>query len=180
MNGHEKSDRPIVPEKPSNNGGAEHRPKPAEGAEGSSRAKGNPLQGDTRRTQSRAVSVSSALERIRQAAQRDRKMRFTALYHHICNIDNLRAAYEELSRTAAPGVDGETWRQYGTDLEGNLQDLVSRLERGAYRAKTVRRVYIPKPDGRRRPLGVPVLEDMPMTSCWGFNAVTMRRHSGPL
>lgn len=159
MNGHEKSDRLIVPKKSSNKGGAEKRPKLAEGMEGSGRAKGNPLRDDTHRTQSRNNSVPNALERIRQAAQQDKKMRFTALFHHICEVENLRAAYMELSRSAAPGVDGETWRHYGEKLEENLQDLSQRLARGAYRAKVVRRVYIPKPDGRQRPLGVPTLED---------------------
>jgi len=86
-------------------------------------------------------------------------MRFTALLHHVHAVDRLRTAYLALKRDAAPGVDGETWRQYGQALEANLHDLASRLQRGAYRAKPVRRVYIPKADGRQRPLGVPVLED---------------------
>jgi len=103
--------------------------------------------------------LSSALERIRQAARRDGKMRFTALLHHIYNLDTLREAYFRLKREAAPGVDGQTWRAYGEALEENLQDLSARLKRGAYRARPVRRVYIPKADGRQRPLGVPVLED---------------------
>ena len=86
-------------------------------------------------------------------------MRFTALLHHIYNLETLRWAYFSLKREAAPGVDGETWRHYGEDLENNLQDLSDRLKRGAYRAKPVRRVYIPKADGRQRPLGVTALED---------------------
>jgi len=86
-------------------------------------------------------------------------MRFTALLHHIYNLDTLREAYFRLKREAAPGVDGQTWRAYGEALEENLRDLSARLKRGAYRAKPVRRVYIPKADGRQRPLGVPVLED---------------------
>jgi group II intron reverse transcriptase/maturase len=86
-------------------------------------------------------------------------MRFTALLHHVHAVDRLRAAYFALKRDAAPGVDGTTWRQYGEALEANLHDLAGRLQRGAYRAKPVRRVYIPKADGRQRPLGVPVLED---------------------
>jgi len=86
-------------------------------------------------------------------------MQFTALLHHIYNLDTLREAYFRLKREAAPGVDGQTWRAYGEALEENLQDLSARLKRGAYRAKPVRRVYIPKTDGRQRPLGVPVLED---------------------
>ena len=86
-------------------------------------------------------------------------MKFTALLHHIYRIDTLRFAYSQLKRQAAPGVDGETWRHYGEALEENLQDLSHRLKRGAYRAKPVRRVYIPKADGRQRPLGVTALED---------------------
>jgi group II intron reverse transcriptase/maturase len=86
-------------------------------------------------------------------------MRFTALLHHVYNLDTLREAYFRLKREAAPGVDGETWKAYGEAIEENLSDLSDRLKRGAYRAKPVRRVYIAKADGRQRPLGIPVLED---------------------
>jgi len=86
-------------------------------------------------------------------------LRFTALLHHIYSTDTLREAYYGLKRNAAPGVDGMTWRRYGEDLEENLQDLSNRLKRGAYRAKPTRRTFIPKPDGRERPLGVTALED---------------------
>jgi len=103
--------------------------------------------------------VPSARERIRQAAETDKGRRFTALLHHVYNIDNLREAYFGLKRDAAPGVDGETWRAYGEQLEVHLADLSGRLQRGAYRAKPVRRVLIPKADGRQRPLGVTTLED---------------------
>ena len=103
--------------------------------------------------------MQSALERIRQAASRDKKLRFTGLWHHVYQVDRLREAYFSLKRGAAPGVDGETWRHYREDLEENLQDLSGRLKRGAYRARPVRRAYIPKADGRPRPLGVTVLED---------------------
>ena len=103
--------------------------------------------------------LPKALERIRQAANRDRKMRFTSLWHQVYNIEALDKAYYSLKRDAAPGVDGETWRDYGLELEGNLQDLCDRLKRGAYRAKPVKRTYIPKSDGRKRPLGVTTLED---------------------
>jgi retron-type reverse transcriptase len=99
------------------------------------------------------------LERIRQAASRDRTLQFTTLWHHVYNPDRLREAYFGLKRNAAPGVDGETWRHYGESLEENLKSLSDRLRRGAYRAKPVRRAYIPKPDGRQRPLGVTTLED---------------------
>jgi RNA-directed DNA polymerase len=104
-------------------------------------------------------NLPNAMERIRQAASRDKQLRFTTLWHHVYNIEHLQKAYFGLKRNAAPGVDGETWRHYGEDLEGNLQDLADRLKRGAYRAKPVRRSFIPKPDGRQRPLGVTVLED---------------------
>jgi RNA-directed DNA polymerase len=104
-------------------------------------------------------NLPNAMERIRQAACRDKKLRFTTLWHHVCNIERLREAYISLKRNAAPGVDGETWRHYGENLEENLRELSARLKRGAYRAKPVKRAYIPKPDGRQRPLGVTVLED---------------------
>jgi RNA-directed DNA polymerase len=103
--------------------------------------------------------MSSARDRIRQAARTDRKRRFTTLLHHVYDIATLREAYFGLKRDAAAGVDGETWRAYGEQLEAHLVDLSERLRRGAYRAKPVRRVLIPKPDGRQRPLGVTTLED---------------------
>jgi RNA-directed DNA polymerase len=103
--------------------------------------------------------VPNALERVRQAARKDKKLRFTALLHHIYNLETLRMAYFRLKKEASPGVDGETWRSYGEQLELHLQKLCERLKQGAYRAKPVRRVYIPKADGRQRPLGVTALED---------------------
>jgi RNA-directed DNA polymerase len=154
MNERGKSDRPVVPGKSLNKAG---RPE-AEEMEGRGLAKGNSLKQNASRTPSRN-DAPSALERIRQTAKEDKEVRFTALLHHIYNPDMLRAAYLGLKREAAPGVDGETWRHYGEALEENLQDLSHRLKRGAYRAKPVRRVYIPKADGRQRPLGVPALED---------------------
>ena len=126
--------------------------------EGRGLAKGNLRQQNAPRTQSRD-GAPSALERVRQAAERDKKVRFTALLHHVYNVERLRAAYFALKREAAPGVDGETWQHYGEALEANLPDLSGRLKRGAYRAKPVKRVYIPKADGRQRPLGIPALED---------------------
>jgi len=104
-------------------------------------------------------NLPNAMERIRQAACRDKRMRFTTLWHHVYNIDLLRDSYLRLKRDVAPGIDGETWRHYGEKLEENLQDLSERLKRGAYRARPVKRAYIPKPDGRQRPLGVTALED---------------------
>jgi group II intron reverse transcriptase/maturase len=104
-------------------------------------------------------NLPNAMERIRQAACRDKRLRFTTLWHHVYNIDHLRKSYFMLKRNAAAGIDGETWRHYGENLGENLQDLSRRLKRGAYRAKPVKRAYIPKPDGQKRPLGVTVLED---------------------
>ena len=152
--GLEKSDRLTVPKKLLNK--AEQSV--AEKAEGRSLAKGNPLQDDTTRMQGRK-RVNSALERIRQAAERDRKVKFTSLLHHIYSVDMLREAYFSLKRDAAPGIDGQSWRDYGEDLEEHLRDLSGRLARGAYRASPVQRAYVPKADGRQRPIGVPVLED---------------------
>jgi group II intron reverse transcriptase/maturase len=127
-------------------------------AEGRDLAEGNSPEGNAFRTQSRG-DARSALERVRRAARKDRKQRFTALFHHVYDIDRLRDAYFALKRDASAGLDGETWRHYGETLEDNLLDLAGRLKRGAYQAKPVRRVHIPKPDGRQRPIGVPTLED---------------------
>ncbi len=154
MNGQGKSDRPEVPEKSPNNSGQPE----AEGMEGRGLAKGNLPQQNASRTP-RRTDAPSALERVRQAAKGDRKLRFTALLHHIYNLETLRLAYFRLKKEAAAGVDGETWRHYGETLEDNLRDLSERLKRGAYRAKPVRRAYIAKDDGRQRPLGVTALED---------------------
>jgi retron-type reverse transcriptase len=154
MDGRGKSDSSVVPGKPPNK--AEEPA--AEAVEGRGLAKGNLPERNIGRTQSRD-EMPSALERVRQAARRDRKQKFTALLHHVYDIDRLRAAYFALKRDAAAGIDGQTWRHYGETLEANLQDLSARLRRGAYRAKPVRRTYIPKADGRLRPLGVPTLED---------------------
>jgi len=126
--------------------------------EGKGLAKGNPREQNAPRTLSRN-GAQSALERIREVAKRDKKLKFTALLHHIYDVNRLRAAYGEIERNAAAGVDGETWRHYGKNLEANLRALSRRLKRGAYRAKPVRRVFIPKADGRQRPLGVTALED---------------------
>jgi len=134
MNGHGKSDSSVVPVK-SPNKAAEPA---AEAMEGSGLAKGNSPERNALRTQ-RRDSAPSALERVRQAARRDRKQRFTALLHHVYDVERLRTAYLALKRDAAAGVDGETWRHYGEGLEDNLRNLAARLKRGAYRAKPVRR-----------------------------------------
>ena len=162
MHGHEKSDLVIVAVKPTNKA----RKAPAEASAGAVAAepverragtKGNADQQSTYRTQNRA-SVSQALERIRQVARERRKERFTALFHHI-GIELLAEAFCELKADAAPGVDQLTWKDYEADLGRNLEDLHDRVQRGAYRALPSRRVYIPKPDGRQRPLAVAALED---------------------
>ena len=153
-NGRGKSDSSVVPEKQPNKAG-----KPgAEAVEGRGLAKGNLREGNTLRTPGRE-SVPSELERVRQAAKREKKQQFTALLHHVYKVERLVTAYYALKREAAPGIDGETWQHYGENLVGNVQDLSVRLKRGAYRARPVRRAYIPKGDGRQRPLGVPALED---------------------
>jgi RNA-directed DNA polymerase len=153
MHGRRKSDLAIVAVKPANNA----EPSAAEPVEPRAGAKGNAGQHSTGRAQNRD-GVSQALERIRQAARERKKERFTALLHHI-SIDRLREAFAELKQNAAPGVDGLTCRDYEADLGSNLADLHARVQRGAYRALPSRRVYIPKPDGRQRPLAVAALED---------------------
>ena len=154
MNEPGKSDRSIVPERSPNKTSTPV----AEGKEGRDLAKGNRRQQNTQRTQSRG-SVPSALERVRAVARKDKGTRFTALLHHVYDLEMLRWAYFQLKKEAAPGVDGETWRHYGESLDERLHDLSHRLQRGAYRARPVRRTYIPKADGRQRPLGVTALED---------------------
>jgi len=109
------------------------------------------------RTPSRE-SGSSGLARVRKAARQDGKLKFTALLHHV-SIDLLRQSYSSLKKQAAPGVDGMTWEEYGQDLEARLTELHGRVHRGAYRAQPSRRVWIPKADGRQRPLGIAALED---------------------
>jgi retron-type reverse transcriptase len=103
--------------------------------------------------------MQKVLVRIREAVKKDQEAKLTSLYHHVYNVDHLRAAYYKLKREAAPGADGETWQHYGQYREDNLQNLSGRLARGAFRATPMRRKYIPKPDGRQRPLGIPALED---------------------
>ena len=156
MNEDGKSDGDVVPEKRSNKD--DGAPPPAESVEGRSPAKGNPSWQNSHRAQDRK-RLQQALARVRQVAQRDKEVKFTTLWHHVYDVARLREAYFGLKRTAAAGADGQTWHAYGKDLEANLEDLSSRLKRGGYRAKPVKRVYLPKPDGRQRPIGIPVLED---------------------
>ncbi len=129
----------------------------AEVMEGRGLTTGNTIGQNAPRTQSR-VGAHSALDRMRQRAKTDKAGQFTALLHHV-DLDRLRTAFFALKKDAAAGADGITWQQYSEDLEANLQALYERLHRGAYRAKPSRRVFIPKPDGRLRPLGIAALED---------------------
>ncbi len=129
----------------------------AEAVEERGLAKGN-TAGKTRSGLRAGMRVSQALDRVRQVAERDKKVKFTALLHHV-TADSLKDACRAIRPRAAPGVDGQTWEAYGQNLEENLQDLHRRLHSGAYRAKPSRRVYIPKADGRQRPLGIASLED---------------------
>src|SRR5499425_3852843 len=129
----------------------------AESEEGRPLVKENIRQPNTYSTQSEK-RVSQGLMNVREAARGNKEMKFTALLHHL-TVDLLRASFYALKRKAAPGVDGVTWQEYETGLEDRLVDLYSRVHRGAYRAQPSRRVYIPKADGRQRPLGVAALED---------------------
>lgn len=153
MHGHGKSDSAIVAKKSANKA----RIPAAERMERRAGTEGNANQQSTCRAQNRA-SVYQALERIRQAARARKKEQFTALLHHV-SVDLLRVAYFDLKRKAVPGVDGLTWDEYGAGLEGSLASLHERVHRGAYRALPSRRRYIPKPDGRQRPLAIAALED---------------------
>lgn len=151
-----ESDSSIVPEKFANKRG--RRLPLAEQMEGSELTKGNERQRNTHQTQG-WISVQNKLQLIHQRAKEDKKEKFTALMHHVYNIDALKAAYLKIKREAAPGVDEETWQSYRENLEDNLQDLSLKLKQGGYRAKPVKRAYIPKPNGKQRPLGITTLED---------------------
>jgi RNA-directed DNA polymerase len=151
--GREKSDPAVVAVKPTN----EAERSAAETVEPRAGTKGNAGQQSTPRTPSR-TSVTQALDRIRQTARERKKEKFTALLHHI-TPELLEAEFFALKEHAAPGVDGVRWRDYEQNLKGNLEELHARIHRGAYRPLPSRRVYIPKPDGRQRPLAIVSLED---------------------
>jgi RNA-directed DNA polymerase len=153
MNGTEQSDSSIIPRKSANKA-ARAAAEPMEGSGGTKRNAG--LQSSVR-TQSRAA-VSQAQGRIREAVTRNKKERLTALLHHV-GTDCLRWAFFNLKKRAAPGVDEVTWDQYAENLEANLADLHARVHAGTYRALPSRRKYIPKADGRQRPLGIAAIED---------------------
>jgi len=153
MHDPEKSDSGILAMKPTNKAG---RPA-AEPVERRPGTKRNAEQQSTLRTQGRE-RVTQALNRVRQAARQRKREKFTALLHHV-SVDTLRAAFYALKRKAAPGVDGVTWEDYEADLEPWLADLHGRVQRGAYRPQPSRRTYIPKADGKQRPLAIAALED---------------------
>ena len=132
-------------------------PKETRRAEGRGQPEGTPREKVRVRTQSR-VALPPNLARVNEAARRDKQVRFTALLHHV-DVAALERAFRRCKRRAAPGVDGETVASYEQDLAQKLQDLHDRVHSGRYRPLPVRRVYIPKSDGGRRPLGVPALED---------------------
>jgi group II intron reverse transcriptase/maturase len=148
-----KSDNLVVPAKPPNKTG---RPV-AEVVEGRGLAEGN-TDSSTRPGRSAGQGVPNGLDRVREVARRDKEARFTALLHHV-DLARLWAAFVAINPKAAPGVDQVTWDAYGQNLRENLEDLLRRVHSGAYRASPSRRVYIPKPDGRQRPLGIATLED---------------------
>lgn len=151
---HVKSDSPIIPAKSANKTGQPD----AESVEGRGLTKGNAGQQNTSRTQSRTNEVPNALDYVREKAKKDKELKFTAIFHHVTK-ERLRTSFLSAKKNVSAGVDGVTWRQYEQNLEDNLEDLHSRLHRGAYQAKPSRRAYIPKGDGRMRPLGIASLED---------------------
>ena len=151
--GRESDDR-VVPARCPNKDGS---PPSAEGTEGRRSAKENSEQTTVTQTQSWGNALSG-LHRVREAAKKDKRLQFTALLHHV-SVPLLLDSFYALKREAAPGVDGMTWKEYETDLDKRLEDLHSRVHRGAYRALPSKRAYIPKTDGRQRPLGIAALED---------------------
>jgi group II intron reverse transcriptase/maturase len=156
MNGGEESDHAVVPMKPSNKASGK-RPRAAEMVEGRARTEENSSQANTPPAQD-GKGVSQGLAGVRRVAKERKQERFTTLLHHL-TLDLLRASFLSLQKKAAPGVDGVRWQEYEQGLEGRLVDLKDRLHRGAYRAQPSRRIYIPKADGRQRPIGIAALED---------------------
>ncbi len=151
-----ESDSLTVSKKPSNK--PRDNKRVAEKVERRRLAKGNPSKRNGVWTQGR-LTPPSELDRIRQTAERNKDEQFTAIWHHVYDTARLRRAFLGLKRRASPGVDGQTWQEYGRNLETNIRDLSERLRRGAYRARPVKRVYVPKSSGEQRPIGIPVIED---------------------
>jgi RNA-directed DNA polymerase len=154
VHAHGKSDGRVVPKKPPNRVGADPTTEVVEGRRSTG---GNTTQAAASRTQSR-LDALAARDRVREAARRDRRARFTALRHHV-TVERLQEGFFALKHEAAPGVDGMTWEQYEVDLEARLRDLHRRIHEGTDRAQPSRRAFIPKADGRQRPLGIAALED---------------------
>jgi RNA-directed DNA polymerase len=153
MNVPEKSDCAVIPVNQSNNEGQPS----TEAGEGRAQTRENIVPSRRPPTQS-GKGMSQGLHGVRQAARERKQERFTALLHHL-TVGLLRESFYALQRQASPGIDGVTWQEYATGLEDRLVDLHNRVHRGAYRAQPSRRVYIPKADGRQRPLGIAALED---------------------
>jgi RNA-directed DNA polymerase len=156
MHGGRVSDPSRVPRRRPNT--VQHAEHTAEVEEGREVAKGKTVEQNRVRPQRRSA-LPRALDRIRAAARKERAMRVTARWHHVYDLDRLREAYDGLNREASSGVDGEPWASYGAHLEAHRRDLSERLQRGTYHASPGERVYIPKADGRQRPMGIPTLED---------------------
>ena len=163
MNGYRESDSLIVSKKSLNN--MRDNKRMAEGMEKRRLAKRNPSKRNRSQAQSWII-LPNELERIRYAAQRKRKEQFISLWHHVYDIRRLRRSYHKLKRDSAAGIDGKTWKEYGKNLGDNLKNLSERLRKGAYRARAVKRTYIPKGDGRQRPIGIPALEDKIVQNPW--------------
>lgn len=155
-NGYRESDILIVSKKPLNKVGDNKRM--AEKVEKRRMAERNPSKQNRGRAQNR-ITLPNELDRIRHAARKNREEQFVSLWHHVYDIGRLRRSFLKLKRNSAAGIDKMTWKEYGLDLENNLENLSKRLQQGSYRAKAVKRVFIPKLDGRKRPIGIPVLED---------------------
>lgn len=156
MNGYRESDSLIVSEKPLNKTG-DNKPA-AEKVERRRLAERNPSKQNRNQAQS-WIFLPNELDRIRCAAQRNRSEQFISLWHHVYDIGRLKRSFFKLKRKSAIGVDGKTWKEYCLNLKDNLENLSERLRRGAYRASSVKRAYIPKGDGKQRPIGIPALED---------------------
>jgi hypothetical protein len=156
VHGDEESDRAVIPMKSSNKA-AGTSPEAAEMAEGRARTKENDPKARAIPAQDGAVA-SQGLKGVRKAARERKQEQFTTLLHHL-TVDLLRDSYYALKRNAAPGVDGVRWEEYEEGLESRLRDLHERVHRGSYRAQPSRRIYLPKPDGRQRPIGIAALED---------------------
>lgn len=155
-NGYRESDSLIVSKKPLNKTG-DNKPV-AEKAEKRRLAERNPSKRNRNQAQS-WIFLPNELDRIRHAAQRNKEEQFISLWHHVYDIRRLRRSFLKLKRKSAPGIDGKTWKEYGKNLGDNLKKLSEQLRKGTYRARAVKRTYIPKGDGRQRPIGIPALED---------------------